>query len=81
MTTGEMATYYAWVEDGADGREGVLAMVLPFMPMPGPSPLMARTLPLAQRLRIFAERHAKETGRAVRLIRFARDEVIEEIAP
>lgn len=78
---GEMATYYAWVEDGADGKEGVIAYALPFMPMNGLTPLMARTATLAQRLRSFAEAHAEASGHAVRLVRFVRAEVIEEIQP
>lgn len=75
---GEMATYYAWVEDGEDGKEGVIAYSLPFMPMNGLTPLMARNLVLAQRLRPYAEAHAMASTHTVRLVRFVRAEVIEE---
>lgn len=78
---GQMATYYAWVEDGADGREGVIAYALPFMPDRALSPLMARSEVLARRLKSYAEAHAEASGHKVRLVRFVRAEVLEEYQP
>lgn len=71
--------YYLWVEDGDNGKEGVVACA--FLPSMGLAPLMARDYATAIKLRDIAERHAKASGHKVRLVRLQRERVMEEIDP
>lgn len=74
-TFGEL---YAWVEVEPGGGEGIIAAII--MPEFGLSNLQHRNLDIAQnRMRKFAELHAKKTGRPVRLVKFVRTATVEEL--
>ena len=73
--------YFAWVEDGQDGREVIIATSIPGMPSGEPTPLQGSLYEFVFKLRPLAEQHAKVSGRKVRLVRFRRDQVLEDISP
>lgn len=64
---------WAWVAE--DKGEGVMAA----MTQHGWVPLVAADLSRIQRFRTIAEAVAAKTGKAVRLVRFAAREVVEEL--
>ena len=73
--------YFAWVEDGGDGREGIIATVVPGVPSGEPTSLQGRSYEFVLKLRPLAEQHAMVSGHKVRLVRFRRDQVLEDISP
>ena len=73
--------YFAWVEDGRDGREGIIATIIPGMPSGEPTPLQGGSYEFVFKLRPLAEQHAKVSGHKVRLVQFRRDQVLEDISP
>ena len=72
--------YFAWVEDGHDGREDIIATAVPGVPSGEPTSLQGRSYEFVLKLRPLAEQHAMVTGHKVRLVRFRRDQVLEDIS-
>jgi hypothetical protein len=73
----KMESIYAWTEEAADGKEGVILAFLPFI---GDKFLLQhRNRDIAMRFREIAEAHAKATGHTVRFVRFDRAVEIEVI--
>jgi hypothetical protein len=48
--------YFAWVEDGQDGREGIIATIVPGMPSGEPTPLQGGSYEFVFKLRPLAEK-------------------------
>jgi hypothetical protein len=76
-----MEAQFVWVEDGDDGREGTVGLVMPQRGLMQGMTLCARSYDIAMAMRPMAESHARATGHAVRLVKFLRAEVLAEIAP
>lgn len=70
---------YVWQEKGPDGRWGVIAAVIPFLPYKSATLLCARMRQGIEVLRPIAELHAKETGHPVRMARYHYAETVSTI--
>ena len=55
--------------------------MVPGLPSGEPTQLQSGSYEFVSRLRPLAEQHAKVSGHKVRLIRFRRDQVLEDISP
>jgi hypothetical protein len=73
-----MDELFVWVEDGPDKKEGAIATIIPGF-LAGPIPLQSRSRAIAMKFREFAEAHRQASGNPVRLLRFRRDSVVEEL--
>jgi hypothetical protein len=60
-------SYFTWVEDGRDGREDIIAAIVPGVPSGEPTPLQDRWYEFVSKLRPLAEQHAKASGHKARL--------------
>jgi len=71
-----MEAIYAWTETDPEGGEGVIAVIS----RGGFNLLLQhRDKGYAMRFRQMAIKHAKTSGHKVRLVKFTRSEVIEEV--
>lgn len=59
---------WAWVELDDDGREGVIAAVIPGLGFMGPAVLQSRFLARAESLEPLARQHARASRHKVRLV-------------
>ena len=73
-----MDELFVWVEDGPDDKEGTIATIIPGFSV-GPTPLSSRSRVIAMKFRVLAEAHRQASGNPVRLLRFRRDSVVEEL--
>ena len=74
----DMLAIFAWTEVDPDSGEGVITTMMPALDNRLCN-LQSRKLEVAQQLRPLAEAHHRATGHRVRLVRFLRDDVLEDI--
>ena len=58
-----------------------IATIVPGVPSGEPTPLQGGSHEFVSKLRPLAEQHAKVSGHKVRLVRFRRDQALEDISP
>lgn len=75
----DMEAIYAWTETDPNGYEGVIAVINGGKAKGFNLLLQHRDKGIAMRFRDLAKGHAKVTGHKVRLVRFVRAKVEEEL--
>jgi hypothetical protein len=70
---------YAWVELEPDGKQGIIAAIVPGLERFGPVLLHHRTRALAERFADLAARHAEASGRPVRFVEYRQTQIISGV--
>lgn len=66
---------YAWMVEEEDGTEGIIAALVPAL---GTTVLVTSREHVARRMKSLAHAHGEAAGRPVRLVRFTRQEVVQD---